>query len=124
VLGLFRVESSTEEACARALAAAHEARRRFRIPQPATAEPVLDFGIALHLGQVIYGNVGVPERLQFTVVGAAVNEVVRVQDLTKTLGCALLATAAFADAAAGPWRPLGEHLLRGVETPVPIMTTM
>ena len=124
VLGLFRVESSTEEACARALAAAHEARRRFRIPQPATTEPVLDFGIALHLGQVIYGNVGVPERLQFTVVGAAVNEVVRVQDLTKTLGCALLATAAFADAAAGPWRPLGEHLLRGVETPVPILTTM
>jgi class 3 adenylate cyclase len=61
----------------------------------------------LHLGQVIYGNVGVPGRLQFTVVGAAVNEVVRVQDLTKPLGCPLLATATFADAVAGPWRPLG-----------------
>jgi adenylate cyclase len=122
VLGLFRVEGSTEEACARALAAAHEARRRLGISQPGTTGPELDFGISLHLGQVIYGNVGVPERLQFTVVGAAVNEVVRVQDLTKQLGCPLLATATFADAAAGPWRPLGEHRLRGRETPMPILT--
>jgi adenylate cyclase len=65
----------------------------------------------------------VPERLQFTVVGAAVNEVVRVQDLTKQLGCPVLATATFADATAGPWRPLGAHLLRGFETPMLIVTT-
>jgi adenylate cyclase len=124
VLGLFRVEGSTEETCARALAAAFEARRRLDAAQPKAAGPVLDFGIALHLGQVIYGNVGVPERLQFTVVGSAVNEVVRVQDLTKQLGCSLLATAPFAAAAAGAWRPLGEHLLRGFETKMPILTVM
>jgi adenylate cyclase len=123
VLGLFRVEGSTEEACARALAAAHEARRRLGAWQPTTTGPVLDFGISLHLGQMIYGNVGVPERLQFTVVGAAVNEVVPVQDLTKQLGCAVLATATFAGAAAGPWRPLGAHQLRGFETPMLIVTT-
>jgi adenylate cyclase len=122
VLGLFRVEGSTEEACGRALAAAFEARRRLGAAQPNAADPALDFGIALHLGQVIYGNVGVPERLQFTVVGSAVNEVVRVQDLTKQLGCPLLATAPFAVAALGAWRPLGEHLLRGFETPMPILT--
>jgi len=122
VLGLFRVEGSTQEACARALAAAHEARRRLGASQPTTG-PELDFGISLHLGQMIYGNVGVPERLQFTVVGAAVNEVVRVQDLTKQLGCPVLATATFAGAAAGPWRPLGAHLLRGFETPMLIVTT-
>jgi adenylate cyclase len=116
VLGLFRVEGSTEEACGRALAAAHEARRRL-----GTAAD-LDFGIALHLGQVIYGNVGVPERLQFTLVGSAVNEVVRVQDLTKQLGYPLLATAPFAAVVPGPWRPLGEHRLRGLETPMPILT--
>ncbi|HLX16467.1 MAG TPA: adenylate/guanylate cyclase domain-containing protein [Bradyrhizobium sp.] len=124
VLGLFRVESSTEEACGRALAAAQEARRRLAMAPPEANGPALDFGLALHLGQVIYGNVGVPERLQFTVVGAAVNEVVRVQDLTKTLGCSLLATAAFANAAPGPWYSLGEHPLRGFETPVPILTTV
>jgi adenylate cyclase len=121
VLGLFRVESSTEEACGRALAAAHEARRRLGALPPPAIDPVLNFGISLHLGEVIYGNVGIPERLQFTVVGAAVNEVVRVQDLTKQLGYPLLATAPFAEAVAGPWRPCGEHLLRGIETPMPIL---
>ncbi len=82
---------------------------------------ILDFGIALHLGEVIYGNVGVPERLQFTLVGSAVNEVVRVQDLTKELGCPILVTASFAGATPGPWRPLGEHSLRGFEAPMPIL---
>jgi len=124
VLGLFRVDGSPQEACARALAAAHEARRRLDVSQSSKpGGPELDFGISLHLGQVIYGNVGVPERLQFTVVGGAVNEVVRVQDLTKQLGCPVLATATFADAVAGSWRPLGEHRLRGLETPMPILTT-
>src|ERR1700722_16375206 len=120
VLGLFRVEDSTQEACTRALAAAHEARRRLGVAEPAATE--LDFGIALHLGQVIYGNVGVSERLQFTLVGSAVNEVVRVQDLTKQLGCPLLATAPFAGATPGCWRPLGDHRLRGLGTPMPILT--
>jgi adenylate cyclase len=120
VLGLFRVEGSAEEACGRALAAAREARRR--LGASPEMDPVLNFGIALHLGEVIYGNVGIPERLQFTVVGAAVNEVVRVQDLTKQLGHPLLATASFAEAVAGPWRPCGEHLLRGIATPMQILT--
>jgi adenylate cyclase len=119
VLGLFRVEGSAEEACGRALAAAQDARRRLGALPPTDA--AFNFGIALHLGEVIYGNVGIPERLQFTVVGAAVNEVVRVQDLTKQLGHPLLATAPFAEAVAAPWRPCGEHLLRGIETPMPIL---
>jgi adenylate cyclase len=63
----------------------------------------------------------VPERLQFTLVGSAVNEVVRVQDLTKKLGCPLVATASFASAAPGAWRPVGDHILRGFEKPVPIV---
>jgi adenylate cyclase len=122
VLGLFRVEGSAQEACGRALAAAQEARRLLGLSQLKAADSALDFGISLHLGQVIYGNVGVPERLQFTLVGSAVNELVRVQDLTKPLGCPLLATASFADAAGGSWLPLGEHLLRGFETPIAVLT--
>jgi adenylate cyclase len=90
VLGLFRFEGAPSEACGRALAAAQEARRRLSTPQSAAADVAFDFGVSLHLGQVIYGNVGVPERLQFTLVGSAVNEVVRVQDLTKKLGYPLL----------------------------------
>jgi adenylate cyclase len=121
VLGLFRVEGSAEKACGRALAAAHEARRRLGALASPGFDPSLNFGIALHLGEVIYGNVGIPERLQFTVVGAAVNEVARVQDLTKQLGHPLLATASFAEAVAAPWRPCGEHMLRGIETPMQIL---
>jgi adenylate cyclase len=124
VLGIFRVEGASGEACRRALAAAYEARRRLGTAAAAATGAALDFGISLHLGQVIYGNVGVAERLQFTLVGSAVNEVVRVQDLTKTLGSPLLATAPFAGAVPDePWRSLGEHALRGFETPIPILTT-
>jgi adenylate cyclase len=122
VLGLFRIEGAPGEACGRALAAAGEARRRLNASQPVANNTAFDFGISLHLGQVIYGNVGVPERLQFTLVGSAVNEVVRVQDLTKSLGHPLLATGPFAQAVAGVWQPLGEHRLRGLETPMPILT--
>jgi len=123
VLGLFRIDHTADEACGRALAAAQEARRRLNTSSVQT-DANFDFGIALHLGQVIYGNVGVPERLQFTLVGSAVNEVVRVEDLTKKLGHSVLATASFVDATPGSWRPLGEHALRGIETPMPIFTTM
>ena len=59
--------------------------------------------------------------MQFTLVGSAVNEVVRVQDLTKKLGCPVLATASFAAAAPRPWRPLGERFLRGFEALMPIL---
>lgn len=120
VLGLFRVDGAPQEACRRALDAAQEARRRLGAMAPPSNLP-LDFGIALHLGQVIHGNVGVPDRLQFTVVGSAVNEVVRVQDLTKQLDAPVLATAPFAAAVPGAWRAVGEHVLRGLETPMPIL---
>jgi adenylate cyclase len=120
VLGLFRIDGAPQEACGRALAAANEARRRLAQWAAADSE-AMDFGISLHLGRVIYGNVGVPERLQFTLVGSAVNEVVRVQGLTKQLDCAVLATAPFVAAAPGRWQPLGEHVLRGVEAPMNIL---
>jgi adenylate cyclase len=94
--------------------------RRPRRKREAYAQREIQLFCRLSLGQVIYGNVGVPERLQF--VGAAVNEVVRVQDLSRQLGYPLLATAPFAGAAAGAWRPLKEHLLRGFETPMSILT--
>jgi adenylate cyclase len=123
VLGLFRVDEHPGEACWRALEAAREARRRLGVADPTTNLPI-DFGVALHLGQVIHGNVGVPERLQFTVVGAAVNEVVRVQDLTKQVNHPVLATAPFAAAVPGPWQPVGEHVLRGFETPMPVLAML
>jgi adenylate cyclase len=72
-------------------------------------------GIALHEGEVFFGNIGAPERLDFTVIGSAVNEASRVEALQKTLGRSLLITEAAARHLDIPLDNLGEHSLRGVE---------
>ena len=115
VLGYFRVDGDPTIACTKALAAAEEARRRAAAYVPGPGEYPLEFGISLHLGQVVYGNLGVPERLQFSLIGSAVVEVVRVQDMTKALGHNLLATGAFAAVVDRKWKSLGEHILRGFD---------
>ncbi len=79
--------------------------------------PALRAGIGLHLGDVFYGNVGAPGRLDFTVVGPAVNLAFRIEGATKELGRPLLASRAFARAAPTPLVPLGAHRLRGIAEP-------
>jgi len=122
VLGYFRVDGDPTAACTKALAAAEEAHRRARAADPAPDGLPLDFGVSLHLGQVVYGNLGVPERLQFSLIGSAVVEVVRVQDMTKLLKCDLLATGTFASAVDRKWKSLGEHELRGFDQPRTLFT--
>jgi adenylate cyclase len=75
--------------------------------------------LALHLGEVMYGNVGAVDRLDFTVIGPAVNEVARIEALCEPLGRRVLVSADLAAAAAGSPRlePLGAHALRGVREP-------
>jgi adenylate cyclase len=73
--------------------------------------------LALHLGEVLYGNVGAVDRLDFTMIGPAVNEVSRIEALCEPLGRKVLISAALAAAAGlGDDRlvPLGRHRLRGV----------
>lgn len=79
-------------------------------------------GIALHEGDVFFGNIGAPERLDFTVIGSAVNEASRVEALQKTLGRSLLITQAAARHLDCALDDLGEHALRGVEAPVRIFS--
>jgi adenylate cyclase len=122
VLGFFRVNDKVSDACAQALEAAEEARRRLQSPEANGTGMSLDFGIGLHRGQVIYGNVGVPDRLQFTLVGSAVNEVARLEGLTKTLGHPMIASAPFAKALPRNWQPLGAHALRGIERTTEVFT--
>ena len=74
----------------------------------------LAFGLALHLGEVSYGNVGSSRRIDFTVIGPAVNHASRLQELTKTLGHPILASGPFAEAIRQPLTPLGHHVLRDV----------
>ena len=80
--------------------------------------PFADVGIALHVGEVLYGNVGAVDRLDFTVIGPAVNEVVRMEKLCEPLGQQILFSSRFAEAAGrcdGRLESLGHFQLRGVD---------
>jgi adenylate cyclase len=104
-------------ACERALAAAEESLRVVADLRP------LSIGVGLHLGEVMYGNIGARERLDFTVIGAAVNEVCRVESLCKELSVPLLMTGRFAEQLAHQGCvPLGLHALKGVAEPQPVFT--
>jgi adenylate cyclase len=85
------------------------------------ADPVR-FGIGLHVGTVTFGNVGTEDRLDFTVIGSAVNRASRLEGLTKALGVQVCASADFNEVCMQPMKSLGTHRLRGVPTPVEIFT--
>jgi adenylate cyclase len=73
------------------------------------------YGIGLHIGDVTYGNIGVRERLEFTVIGAAANTAARVESMCKTLGRSVVISSAFAQAYGGALESLGRHTLKDVE---------
>jgi adenylate cyclase len=106
-----------------ALAAALDARDRmaaYNARRQADDKPALAHGIGLHVGRVTYGNIGVQTRLEFTVIGAAANTAARIEGLSKRLGETIVVSEAFRRRHPGPWRDLGAHALRGVDTPVPV----
>lgn len=113
-------EADRAETCGRALDAAVEAMRNLdalNAARAAAAAPVAAVDLALHLGDVLYGNVGATDRLDFTVIGPAINEVARIEALCEPLGRPVLVSAEFVAAAAeGSKRleSLGRHALRGV----------
>ena len=78
--------------------------------------PVL-FGIGLHRGEVLYGNIGAPDRLDFTVIGPAVNHASRIEQLCRTLDRRVLVSAAIAENAGEQLPSLGFQGLRGVRDP-------
>ena len=112
--------------CDRALKAAIAAQQAVSDLNAARAqagEPVLALDIALHCGEVAYGNVGTAERLDFTVIGPAVNEAARIEALCSHFDERILASRAFRDCAGTMGRrlvSLGRHGLRGVAAPMEI----
>ena len=126
VLAIFLIEAddtSPEAACVRALEAARDAGRRLATVNQSRGErPPLVYGLGLHLGDVMFGNIGVSERLSFSVSGAVVNEVARIEALTKELNQVVLASGPFAAAATANWQSLSEHDLRGVSERFEIFT--
>ncbi|MEM9223166.1 MAG: adenylate/guanylate cyclase domain-containing protein [Pseudomonadota bacterium] len=79
-------------------------------------------GIAMDTGTVNYGNIGIPERLSFSVIGPTVNKVARLERLAKALHVPVLATASVAAAAPGEWIDRGVHRLDGVAHEVDVFT--
>ncbi|MDH3230774.1 MAG: adenylate/guanylate cyclase domain-containing protein [Alphaproteobacteria bacterium] len=121
VLAIFKVEGpgGEQRAARMAMAAAKDAEKRLERLNEKRAlrnEEPLDFGLALHVGEVLFGNVGVPERFDFTAVGPAVNEAARLEGLTKTLERRIVVSNAFSSLLPLEWESLGETALRGVET--------
>ena len=101
MLAIFAADGDSAAACDRALDAAHAAARAvdtFNGIRRDNKEAPLAYGLALHLGEVGFGNIGSRRRLDFTVIGAAVNHASRLQELTKTLGRSLLVSEEFAAA--------------------------
>src|SRR5918997_2026455 len=118
-----RNRKDNTEACRKALAGGLEAPRRVaevNAARQARGEAALEFGLGLHVGNVMYGNVGLVDRLSFSAFGAAVNEAVRLQELAKTCATPIVASADFVDYAGGDWEALGEAELRGFEDPVAV----
>ena len=106
-----------QRACDDALAAAADAEDRMKAFNQEREEQGLkpiDYGIGLHLGHLSYGNIGISERLQFTVIGQAANEAARIEGLTKDLDYSVVASSEFADRCLSPMKPVGEFRLRGV----------
>jgi adenylate cyclase len=129
LLAIFRTDDRRRaETCASALAAASEALDLMDVlvdtrRKDGKATPGLD--IALHVGLVQYGNVGADGRLDFTVIGPAVNEAARIEFLCKELGRNLLVSQAFAAAAERSRAhliSLGRHRLRGVREEAELFT--
>ena len=83
-------------------------------------QPALEARIALSVGDLLYGNIGVPDRLDFTVIGPAVNLASRLQALAATLGEPVLLSAEVASRLARPLRSRGHHVLKGVAEPVEV----
>jgi adenylate cyclase len=122
VLAIFPAEDDEDFAPSslRALEAATEGLERLaaiNVARHERDETQLRIGIGLHLGEVIYGNVGAVDRLDFTVIGPAVNLASRIEGLTKRLLRPLLTSSAFAEICPRPLVSLGFHPVRGLYHP-------
>ena len=127
ILAIFPGDD-TADACARALDAADDQQRRIaelNERRVAAGAPVTNTHLALHMGELLYGNVGSARRLDFTVLGPAVNEASRIETLCGSLDQAVIVSWSFADAA-GTARSrlvsLGRYAMKGVARPQELFT--
>ena len=128
LLAIFKFVDDDSACCSRALAAADELRSSMAaINERRRAQDLVrtDFGLALHIGEVMYGNIGAEDRLDFTVIGPAVNMAARIQAMGRPLGRDLIISAAMATSAVREGKrivSLGRHALRGIPEPQELFT--
>ena len=125
VLAIFPVTGAPAEACEsalRALVAARAGMAHLDAVRKAQGLPPLHFGAALHLGEILWGNIGAADRLDFTAIGPAVNLVSRLEGLCRPLGRSVLISGAVAAETTTPLVSLGEHMLRGIAAPCAVFT--
>lgn len=126
MLAIFPLaDRDAEIACNAALAAAKEALAAMKAYSgecAACGKPGLSFGVALHLGEVTYGNIGAPDRLDFTVIGPAVNRAVRIEEMCRQLNVELLVSADVAKHCGGELVSAGRYPLRGVGEALELFT--
>ena len=119
LLAIFPLaEGATDapEVCNRALKAAREARvsiESIEAPFNTGNASGVRFGLALHLGEVLYGNIGSGNRLDFTCIGPAVNLAARLEKLAASLGRTIILSAEFAKHSRVDLEPLGEFAIAG-----------
>ncbi len=121
ILAIFPVgDGGPRAACAAALRAASAAQAGMAHLDEERRQqglPPLPFGVALHLGEMFWGNIGAADRLDFTAIGPAVNLVSRLEGLCKPVRKTVLVSGALAAATDAPLVALGTHELRGVAAP-------
>jgi adenylate cyclase len=117
MLAIFPIGLDAQAICARALTAAQRAQATLSAENARRAEaglPRIDYGLALHVGDVMYGNIGSDTRLDFTVIGPAVNLTARIESMSRQLERQILLSSDFAELAGVAARSLGIFALKGV----------
>jgi len=126
ILAIFPVaDGSPRRACdaaLRAVTAARAGMAHLNEERHRQGLPPLPFGVALHLGEMLWGNIGAADRLDFTAIGPAVNLVSRLEGLCRPLGKTVLLSGALAAETETPLIALGTHELRGIPSPCAVFT--
>ena len=110
--------AATAQRAARAAASVSDAMLVLNRIRSAAGEPTVRFGLALHIGEVMFGNIGASQRLDFTVIGPAVNHAARLEKLCSQLDRPVVLSAAMAGLLGdGELQPLGRHALKDIDEP-------
>ncbi len=115
VFPIAEQDGDIHQVCARVLEAAHESRASVEAMHYPIGDAVerFRFGVALHVGKILYGNIGGGNRLDFTCIGPAVNLAARLEKIAGRLHRTIVASEGFAGICAGGWADLGEFPIAG-----------